>query len=255
MQTGLTQVQLPFSDTPENIVSTVIEKVTLPEFSTWEPLRLSFGIRLQNLKKVRDHLTNTTTSYIPDVDGNVKYNASDPRRLSMNEYWLPDEIVRYNIMTVDMVTQDLDHFADDDIAYTWYMGNVTDLAPTLIDAIAYSNLVGQMGFKSSWEYIPPNRLILRGFFDNIKIKAQFEHKSLQTIPRNSYSEFTELALYDVKNYCYQILKNYDGITTSYGTINIKIDEWSSASADRKAFLDNIKNLYINGQDDWIDFLD
>jgi len=252
MQCGLVELQLPFNKPPEEIVSEVLDNVTLPEFSQWEKLRLKFGLSLSNLKYAPSRMTNMTTTYA--YGQNIQYAPNNQLKLSTQIYYLPDEILKLNLMDIELVEQDLDRFSDDDIAYTWYLGSLSELAPSLIDAIAYSNLVGSMGFKENWEFIEPNKIKLSGYYDNILIYGQFQHTSFSTIPSTCWSSLSELALLDVKNYCYQILKNYDNIQTSRGQINIRIEEWSSANQERTTLIQSWDDLSINGNVLGIEFL-
>ena len=70
----------------------------------------------------------------------------------------------------------------------------------------------------------------------------------ETIPYGCYQSFLELATLDLKEFLWNNLKHWDKIPSAFGTVDLKIDEFQSASSDKKALLDNIiGNFYKENQ--------
>ena len=68
-------------------------------------------------------------------------------------------------------------------------------------------------------------------------------ENLSSIKSTLFEAFYDLALLDIKRFLYNILKHYENIETAYGSINLRIDEWSNAEADRKDLLTRWGELY------------
>ena len=50
----------------------------------------------------------------------------------------------------------------------------------------------------------------------------------------------ELAERDIKRFLYANLKHMDKIETSYGTVDLHIEDWSSAEQDRREIINRFK---------------
>jgi len=58
--------------------------------------------------------------------------------------------------------------------------------------------------------------------------------------------FYELAVLDVEDMLYQVMKHYSNINSVYGNIELKLDEWGNASSERKQLLDEWEtNFHID----------
>ena len=68
-------------------------------------------------------------------------------------------------------------------------------------------------------------------------------KNLNSITTTMEESFHNLAVLDVKDALYQMMKHYNEIQTAYGNINMKIDDWQSAADQRKQLLDDWDNMY------------
>lgn len=60
--------------------------------------------------------------------------------------------------------------------------------------------------------------------------------SLSTIPAGAFRQLRELTVLDMKAYLYNELKRKDGLDVGIGNIQLKIDDWANADADRLALL-------------------
>ena len=57
--------------------------------------------------------------------------------------------------------------------------------------------------------------------------------------------FESLAISDVANYLYQILKYYDGLETAFVNIDLKINELNDVANKRDNVIDELKNSYVS----------
>lgn len=112
-----------------------------------------------------------------------------------------------------------------------------NLALTTANMHALSTLSPSFTF----EFHAPNRLTLYNhsiYADIINVKLAVEHfDNLSSISPSTFDTFYELASLDIKNYLYGILKHYTEISTPYGTINLRIDDYQSAADERKTLIE------------------
>ena len=72
----------------------------------------------------------------------------------------------------------------------------------------------------------------------------FQHDvSLASIPETCRTSFMELAMLDVKENLYPIFKNYNNLSTVYGNIDLKIENWENAESERKDLISRWDDVY------------
>jgi hypothetical protein len=249
-------------------------------YSAFSPLKIPFSINVADLVRVREYdmLVNTNNpqalyarQYFDETKhDNGPYGSAESYEAywlqkdkvhlkgydrSANTYFLPDEILRYNLIDITSVVHDRNKTSDTDIAYTWYRGSMLELVPAVVDSIAYTSLMGAMGIHERFHFIEPNKIYLRGFFDNITIKANFQHMNLQTMPQSEYYQLTTLFNLDVRCFIYQLMTSFDGnINSAYGTINLKIETLANAEQERTELLKSLDSQLASSNPDWVDFL-
>ena len=278
----LYSISLPFKDPIEQTLDNILTTMTLPMYSVFSPLVEAFALNVSDLVRVREYdmLTNTNNSQVTiareyttptEVGGSGSYiNGqsleswywADKDKIHMkgqdrsaNTYFLPDEILRYNLIDISAVYHDRNRTSDTDVAYTWYRGSMLELIPAVIDSIAYAQMIGAMGVHERFEFLSPNKLYLRGYFDNIVIKARFEHRNLSRISHAEYKQLFTLFNLDVRCFVYNLMTNYDGnINSAFGTINLKLDHLANAESERTEFLNTMDAQLASSNSDWIDFL-
>ena len=59
----------------------------------------------------------------------------------------------------------------------------------------------------------------------------------ETIPESCVESFMQLATLDVQIMLYNNLKNMNNVGSAFKEIQLKIDDWANAAADRKALLE------------------
>ena len=67
---------------------------------------------------------------------------------------------------------------------------------------------------------------------------------LQTIEMKYFDIFYQLAEYDVKIAIWAVLQNVNDINTAFGTINLALDEFSSAADKRQELLEKFDMNFL-----------
>lgn len=223
-QFGLYIVALPFKDeitgeptAPELIIKDIIKTVTIPMYSQYQP-------------------------WIREGDADVsKLKVIDQKRFIY-------EIPAY--LTVTPVK----YIIDIRLPFMNTRGTFGDISPTyginrsvsgVISSMAYMNLAGQMRAEPSFEYLGNNQVRMYGYPKTIvTFELACEHEpNGETIPYGCYQSFLELATLDLKEFLWNNLKHWDKIPSAFGTVDLKIDEFQSASSDKKALLEKWDDIY------------
>ena len=55
--------------------------------------------------------------------------------------------------------------------------------------------------------------------------------------------FFELANLDIQNMLYKTMKHYTDISSAYGNISLKLDEWQNAKSEREQLVNQWKSNY------------
>jgi hypothetical protein len=110
-----------------------------------------------------------------------------------------------------------------------------DLTSAVADPIAY-------------KFYPPNeieiiggRVMLGTFYANLLVT---HNKLLTSIRPSQVDSFTKLAILDTKIFLYQNLKHFDQMETTFGTINLKIDDWANAETEREELISQWNDKYL-----------
>lgn len=129
----------------------------------------------------------------------------------------------------------------------------------MLSNIAFSGITSLMNSGSLfglYEFLPPNKIRLpRGPISNfstiynnkeVPVTLFCTHpKSLTTIPQTKLEFFYELCDADVKRVLYEELRRYKNIDTTYGEIDMQIDEWQDTDMSRrKDLIDKMRNTYL-----------
>lgn len=217
---GLYSIALPFEN-PDEVIMDVIQNITLRTFSTYSPWYQTIRLDLHDLENI-------------EKKGNEEV------------YLLPDIFNKNEILFIKEVRYD-----DSSISNIGYWGAGTPLlSRNLISqgilSNAAMNLTNHMIPKITFKFEHPRKVTLYNPYTSCKIIfeiALMHDKNLGSISPTMEESFFELAILDVKDMLYQSMKHYNEIQTAFGNINLKIDEWSQASSDRKQLLDEWENSY------------
>ena len=216
---GIYGIALPIEDIDKEIKDIIID-ITLPVFSLYNPYEDHLYIDLQNLERVEK--TSTYQSYLL------------PSALSEKLLYVKD--VRYD----DRCISGLGYWGGD---IPYLSGVLTE--QTLISNAA-KNLTNMALPKLNFQYEPPRKLTLYNNYASLKVIVDMcckHDQSLQSIRPTAEESFFKLAVLDVKENLYQLVKHYTTIQTAYGTVELKIDDWADAANERKELINQWDDSY------------
>lgn len=231
MQLGLNNIVLPFKDdvtgepaSIENVIKDVLKTMTLPIYSQYVP-------------------------WVREGDGDIaKMKVIDARKFI---YELP------SYLTITPVMYIIDIY----MPYMNTRGTFGDISPSyginrsvsgVLTSQAYMMLAGQMRSEPSFDYLGENKVRLFGYpKTRVTFKLACEHEpNGETIPASCYQSFMQLAVLDVKEFLYNNLKHWDKLPSAFGTVDLKIEEWQSATSDKAALLDKWEDTFHLDIDNW-----
>lgn len=219
MDVGIYGLALPFEN-PDKTLYDVIKLKTLKTFSPFCPQVMKFTLSLSEMV-CKQSMYYESIYEIPPIFGerNLLYiKKVTPKNKALGAGY-----------AAPLFDSDIDTYS------------------SLAMAQANANLISQAAPAVTFKFRPPNVLHLfymATYFGEIDIEVCLEHaENLSTISPTSWESFYELALLDIKRFLYNTLKHYSEIQTAYGTINLKIDEWSSAESDRKDLIEKWRDIY------------
>lgn len=111
-----------------------------------------------------------------------------------------------------------------------------------------AGLASSLAKAPTHEFLKPDVLRLyNGWAGGIyEVELLLKHDpSLHTIPDGAFMDLRELATLDMKAYLYNKLKRKDRLDVGIGSIELHIDDWSSAEADRRELLRNWRDEGAN----------
>ena len=204
----------------DGMIATIIKDITVPDFSVYQPDRFTTRISLNDMEKIED--TNSYETYL------------------LPDYRTKKLLYVYNVYYDDSTLSGFGH----------YGGALPFVTSNMMGQVLMSNAATQMYSlmmpKMTFEYIHPRKLRIFNQYSESKLVLDvgFQHDvSLASIPETCRTSFMELALLDVKENLYPIFKNYANLTTAYGTIDLKIDNWESAESERKDLIQRWDDTY------------
>lgn len=221
MDLGIYGLRLPF-DNPDKAMMDVIKLKTIKTFSAFYPQILTVDINLnKDVECIKQEYTESVYSLPHDLFGEreIMYirNIQLKNKLLGNGFISPvfdGTIDTYNMM---MMTQ------------------------------ANANLASVAAPAITFKFEPPNIMRLYNVataYGELTVEFGVEHaENLSTIPQTAWESFYELALLDIKRFLYNTMKHYNELQTAYGTVNLRIDDWSNAESDRKEVIERMKDTY------------
>lgn len=219
LKLGLMAIATPFENIDQTITD-IITDITIPVFSIYEPYKESITIHTHDL----------------ELEDKADY---------YERYLLPEFRTRKLLYVFDVK---YDTGSLNGLGY--YGGGMPMMQGNLINQMMLANagasLMNQMIPKLTFDFQPPRTLTIYNIFASSKIVIDFgfEHdKSMASIPETCRESFVELALLDVKENLYPTLKMYNELQTSIGNVNLRLDDWQNAEADRKELLNRWDDNY------------
>lgn len=224
---GIYGINMPI-DNPDNLIMEVIRISTLPTFSVYHPYYDHLHTSLNDLQRdtTYDNPERNGIGYImPEFSNRKLLNVSDVQYSESSGYGMS----RFNSYDFGGLLYSSSH-----MMYKAMLAN------------SANNLQSTIMPKLTFNFIEPCHLIIYDAIssNNMDIELAFvHHESLSTIPATAEPSFFKLALYDVEDAFYQIVKHWDNLETVYGNIQLKIDEWADAANKREQLLEEWDNNY------------
>ena len=217
MDLGIYGLTLPFKE-PEKTLIDVLKLKTLTTYSVFFPYTTKINLDIRTLKCLSSDYAES--SYvIPDIFGDKKIimirNVNPKNKSFSNGYMSPifdGEIDTYNSIMLGQ---------------------------------ASANLMSMAAPPMTFKFKEPNVLVLYNYatmYGEIDVEVCLSHTlNLATIPSTQWESFSELATIDIKKFLYNQLKHYAELQTAYGTISLKIDDWSNADSERKELIEKYRD--------------
>lgn len=219
MDLGIYGISLPFDD-PDKSLTEVLNLRSIKTFSQFYPHVIRIDLKLDQLRIVKSHYQESIYE-IPDVFGDRKImyvrKVEPKNKLAGSGYLNP------------------------------VMDDSLDLYNSLMMGQASANLLSTATPPFTFKFVEPNLLHLYNMStiaNELTVEFALEHfPNLSSIPNTAWESFYELALLDVKRFLYNALKHHNELQTAYGTINMRIDDWSNAESDRKELIERWRDVY------------
>lgn len=216
---GLAAIATPYENINQEIID-IIQNITVPTFSLYQPKREPLTLRTTDLELIE-------------------------KGAFWEMYNLPEFKAR-KLLYVYEVTYDSE--AMDGLGY--YGGGMPFLQGNLINQVMLANagasVMSYMVPKLTFEFIKPRQIKIYNVYSSSRLtfKLGFEHdKSLASIPDSCLNSFFELALLDVMENLYPVMRQYAEINTAVGNVNLKIDDWADATSKRDDLLSRWDDSY------------
>jgi len=218
MDLGIYGLSLPF-EKPDDTLFNVIKLKTLTTYSVFFPYTLKMNLDIRTLTCLNSNYSES--SYvIPDLFGDKKIimikNVNPKNKSFSNGYTSPifdGEISTYESLMMGQASADLMSLAAPPMTFKFQ-------EPNILVLYNYATMYGEIDVEVGLAHAP----------------------NLATIPSTQWESFYELALIDVKRFLYNTLKHYNEIQTAYGTIQLKIDDWSNSESDRKEMIEKYRDV-------------
>lgn len=109
-------------------------------------------------------------------------------------------------------------------------------------AYADAQLVGSVTNSYRCKFYPPNILLISEPYRSSLLNITFLLKNdphLISIPDTAYEAIKRLFILDIKRTIWNEYSILNQVETPYGTIDLKIDDWSNAESERNELFDNL----------------
>lgn len=224
MDLGLAGIKLPY-DNIDELIMEIVKIKTLPVFNELSPYIVPLTIDTKKIEVAEEK------------NGSVIY-------------WLPDVFGDREIMLINDIEPACDdvHTSSYDVSMFAYGGYMNMFGyQDMILAQANANLMSTVSKGVTCNFIPPNKVEIFSDYSTgnmYRLEIALSHAdNLSTIPSTSYGSFSQLAILDVKKYMFDNLKHYDNLSTSYGQLSLRIDDWANAEGDRQQLIEKWSQTY------------
>lgn len=116
-----------------------------------------------------------------------------------------------------------------------------------------TDVMSAVQVPNTFKFIQPNRIEVfpRTFIDRrvITVEAKcVQPKHMGGIHMGLRRHFLELCTYDVKIVLWNILKQFDDMTTPFGSLRLNVNDWENAKSDRDNLIEEFKRNFIKSPD-------
>lgn len=219
---GVKSMILPFED--DELLDILYEE-TLPTFSIYFPRYFRYIVNIDNLRKA-DNVNDISRRYFLNLDELKNIQIIDieditPVELPLEYYYAPGS-----------------------------SGGSLDAFGMMADMHAESVIESMLHIPAICKFEPPNVLLIDNFsYSNrgqMELKLLIVHaKDLSTIQYAQRDMLFELFKLDLQIALYAELKHYDKIDTTFGQIDLKIDDWSDAENKRDELVKNWDTIFLS----------
>jgi hypothetical protein len=220
--TGIYSIKLPLS--LDELYDAVIKIDTIPTFSTYFPLVKKLPVDLNQIRVANDR--EAFASDVSDIYEIPEIFPKDSGRFIVGI----EKITWFN----DMRYQALQSTYETIESYQ-----------ALAVAQGAANLASVIEPPFITEFIPPNRFrVSNGCYYKDRVVLHIEcsySPELFDLPETKRGAFYKLALLDVKRFLYANLRRWNTVRTAIAEMNLNIDDWQSAEADREQLLEKYDN--------------
>lgn len=228
---GLNAIALPF-DKPTEVIIREILQVSIRTFSRFKPyIKEGYDMK-KNLRTPNGDITkrlgifylpgNLTTTPVQDAVAHPVFGDWRDSEVTVNTFTVGSPFVGFG---------------------SYYPQDILNAVQT---GAAINKYAGVTSTPATSKWLGDNKIQLFNFPEDAAVRflVKCDHDSNgETIPESCVESFMELANLDVRRTLYNYLKNMNNVGSAFKEINVKIDDWASAEADRKALIDQWTNTF------------
>lgn len=237
MDLGIYSLRLPFEDPDKTLMDVVINR-TIPIFSTSLPDIITMEFSAGDILEV-ESMGNEKGEY---KSSNGQEGDIDIKRTGNYMTIRLPEFMDRDILFV----RDIKYHNPARIGYAGATGRY-GLYDSMMMGKATADLMTSVSPPVTFEFIAPNMVKVYNVglmaYNMIMEIAVTHAPNLSTITRTSEESFYKLALLDVKRFLYHAMKHYTELSTAFGNVNLKIDDWADAESERQSLLDQWDDVY------------
>lgn len=196
------------------------------------------------LEIIKEETLVTFSTYFPHIV-RIKYNLAENKVPGMRDTFFidKDQMGGATIVGIEDIVFDSFHSSH----FPYHMpGNSFELFTDLQMSATYESM---MSIPITFTFQSPDKLVIDDYpynLDMVYLNVKIVHPdNLSTIKLTMKEQLIKLALCDIKIFLYNELKHYDKIDTTFGQIDLKIDEWQNAEDERKTLIEYWDKAFLN----------
>ena len=166
------------------------------------------------------------------------FTPDDHKTGDENEYYLKITEIDENKLDIISIANVVPKSGIEASAFSegYYTLNIT-IEDAIMNSLA-SNMASSSNYSyKRFRYIPPNRILLRGFgTQELTVTLKIKYPSFSAIQDSVIEQFIRLALADIKIFVYNKLKHYNQLNLPIGSIDLKLELFESGEAERETII-------------------